>query len=98
MDIREEDQARFIIKYAIQLLVENAQKHNIISKDVPLHIRISSDGERVTVANNLNLRLTQPESTGVGLKHIRQNYRERSGKDILIRETDSEYIVELPLL
>lgn len=98
MDIREEDQARFIIKYAIQLLVENAQKHNIISKDVPLHIRISSDGERVTVANNLNLRLTQPESTGVGLKHIRQNYRERSGKDILIRETDTEYIVELPLL
>jgi hypothetical protein len=98
MDIREEDQARFIIKYAIQLLVENAQKHNIISKDIPLHIRISSDGERVTVANNLNLRLTQPESTGVGLKHIRQNYRERSGKDILIRETDTEYIVELPLL
>ena len=97
-DIREEDQARFIIKYAIQLLVENAQKHNIISVDIPLRIHISSDGTKVVVANNRNPRLTPPESTGVGLRHIRQNYRERSGKDILIRETDDEYIVELPLL
>ena len=63
-----------------------------------MRIRISSDGTKVVVANNRNPLLTPPESTGVGLRHIRQNYRERSGKDILIRETDDEYIVELPLL
>ena len=96
--VREEDRPCFIIKYAIQLLVENAQKHNIISPEEPLRIHISSDGTRVVVTNNRNPRLTPPESTGVGLKHIRQNYRERSGKDILIRETEAEYRVELPLL
>ena len=96
--LREEDLSRYIIKYSVQLLVENAQKHNIISPEEPLHIRISSDGEHVCVANNYNPRLTPPESTGVGLKHIRQNYRDRCGKDILIRRTETEYLVELPLL
>lgn len=98
MTVREEDMSRYIIKYSVQMLVENAQKHNIISPAVPLRIRITSDGERITVANNLNPKLTPPESTGVGLKYIRRNYRDRSGKDIRIRETGTDYIVELPLL
>ncbi len=97
-DLQEEDLNRYIVKYSLQMLIENAQKHNSITPAEPLRLRISSDGVFVSVRNNRIPKLTPPESTGLGLKYISQAYRERSGKDIRIRETDHEYQVELPLL
>ena len=97
-DLREEDLSRYIVKYAVQLLVENAQKHNAISPARPLRIRIVSDGNCVTVTNNLIPKLTPSESTGLGLKYIRQNFLDRSGKQIRILQTEDRYQVELPLL
>ena len=97
-DLPDAALSRYIIKYSVQMLVENAQKHNVISPDKPLHLRIASDGKTFTVSNNRNPKLSPPDSTGVGLKYIRQNYLDRCGKDIRIEETDDRYLVELPFL
>ena len=97
-DLPDAALSRYIIKYSVQMLVENAQKHNAISAGKPLHLRIASDGTTFTVANSRNPKLSPPDSTGVGLKYIRQNYLDRCGKDIRIQETDDQYLVELPFL
>ena len=97
-DLPDAALSRYIIKYSVQMLVENAQKHNVISPDKPLHLRIASDGTTFTVANNRNPKISSPDSTGVGLKYIRQNYLDRCGKDIRIQETEDQYLVELPFI
>lgn len=97
-DIPEPDLSRYVVPCSVQLLIENATKHNAVSADKPLHVRIHSDSTSVTVCNNLIPRLTQPASSGLGLKYIRQQYLDRGGRTILIRQTGTEYLVQLPLL
>lgn len=95
---REEDKDRFVVTYSVQMLIENAIKHNAVSADRPLMIRISSDGNTVTVTNNLIPKLTTPASTGIGLKYISRNYLDRCGHEISVNRTGTDYTVSLPLL
>lgn len=97
-DIRDEDLGRHVVPCSVQLLIENATKHNSIQPGAPLCVRISSDGEYVTVSNNLNPRLTPSQSTGMGLSYIKRQYGGRSGKEVAIHKTGTNYTVKLPLL
>lgn len=97
-DIREEDMARFVIPCSVQLLIENATKHNAVSPERPLNVSVTSDGSSITVTNNLIPRVTKSQSSGLGLNYIREQYKERSGKGIVIEQTDESYTVKLPLL
>lgn len=97
-DIRDEDRNRYIVKYSVQMLLENANKHNSVSASDPLKVTIRTDGSKIIVTNNKIPKITEPESTGLGLKYIRQNYLDRGGKDIVIEDTDEYYRVSLPLL
>lgn len=98
VDVPEADLSRHVVPCSVQLLIENATKHNAVTLEKPLSIRIQSDGESLTVTNNLIPRVTKPASSGLGLKYIRQQYLDRGGRTIDVRETDSEYLVQLPLL
>ena len=98
IDVPEENQARFVLPCSIQLLIENATKHNTVSVDKPLIIRVESDGRQVKVSNNIIPKITTAPSTGLGQKYIRQQYMDLSGKSILIERTEEEYSVTLPLL
>ncbi len=97
-DIPEEDMARFVIPCSVQLLIENATKHNAVSPERPLNVSITSDGDSITVTNNLIPRVTRSQSSGLGLNYIREQYKERSGKTIVIEKTDDSYTVKLPML
>lgn len=90
--------SRYVLKYSVQMLVENAYKHNSISEEDPLKIVILADGDRVTVSNNRHPKFSDTASTGLGLKYIRQNYLANGGKDIVITDTADVYSVSLPLL
>ena len=98
IDIKEEDMARFVPPCSIQLLIENATKHNAVSMEKPLMIKVESDGNNVKVSNNIIPKVTKSPSTGLGQKYIRQLYVDLSGKNIEIEQTDIEYCVTLPLL
>ena len=98
VSIPEEDLRRFVIPCSVQLLVENATKHNAVSPDKPLVVTISSDGETLTVTNNIIPRLTPSQSSGLGLNYIREQYKARSDRGIEIAAREDEYIVKLPLL
>lgn len=98
ISIPEEDLAKAVIPCSVQLLVENATKHNAVSPDNPLKVDIFSDGETLTVTNNLIPRVSPSQSSGLGLNYIREQYNERSPKSVGIIRTDQNYTVKLPLL
>lgn len=89
---------RSVIPCCVQLLIENATKHNAVLPDDPLKIEIKSDGDYVTVTNNRHPKVSHGSSTGLGLKYIRQQYKDLSGKDIDIIESENEFCVKLPMI
>ena len=98
VDVEEHFKARNVVPCSIQLLVENAIKHNSINVNNPLIINIIANDGYVEVSNNIIKKYTKPNSIGVGQKYIRQQYFDLSGKNIEITATDSNYIVKLPLI
>lgn len=97
-DIREEDLRCSVVPCSIQLLVENAIKHNVVGGDRPLEITISSDGVSVTVSNVLIPKMTAVQSTGVGQKYLNEEYLRRTGRPVVAYGTGHEYVISLPLL
>lgn len=85
---------------SLQLLVENAVKHNIISKQQPVQVVISSTPQGyLTVRNNLRKKTkSTAESTGIGLANIREKYRLLNRHDMTVEETTDQFKVIIPLL
>lgn len=98
-DLADEALMRSIVPCSVQLLIENAIKHNAVDAASPLVIRITATAESVTVANDLRPKLpASASSTHVGLNYIRQQYLDLAGRPIVIEQTETLYRVTLPLL
>jgi LytS/YehU family sensor histidine kinase len=87
-----------ILPVSLQILIENAIKHNIATRENPLKISICFEGQYIVVKNNLQVKATQLKSTGIGLKNLAERVRLISGKDLIIEEDDNSFIVKIPLL
>lgn len=83
---------------ALQVVLENAFKHNRASETAPLRIRIRTEDSHIVVANNLQPRLQMSESPGVGLENLKKRYAFVSSEKPRFVISDSEYIATLPLL
>ncbi len=97
IDLEEESTKWAIIPMSIQLLVENAIKHNVISQSKPLYIHIVAKNQQVTVSNNLQPKSSPEPSSGFGLSALSSRYRQQYQADISISQTDSHFSVSLPL-
>ena len=98
VNVPEKVMARYVLPCSIQLLIENATKHNAVTAETPLMLKIEVDGDLVRVSNNIVPKVTRIESTGLGQKYIRQQYMDLSGKTIEIKNDNNIYSVTLPLL
>jgi len=87
-----------IIPVSLQILVENAIKHNAATRESPLVIKTTLVDNCVIVRNNLQRMATQQESTKIGLKNLSERVRLTSGEKLIIEETADEFIVKLPLI
>lgn len=96
--IRRECEPReaLVVPSAIQLVVENAIKHNVCSEQTPLVIEAVIMADCVEITNILNPR-TSVDSYGVGLKNISQQYRLHN-KDISYCSRDDRFVVRLPFI
>lgn len=87
-----------VITLALQMLIENAIKHNIISEQRPLNIEIGVFNEKVFVRNNLQRKAVMNDSNGVGLNNIAHRYSILVGEQVEITDDGKEFMVSLPLL
>ena len=91
-------QKQQVIPCGLQILVENATKHNIVNSDNPLYIKIYVNNTHIIVQNNIQPRLTYNESTGIGLSNIQKQYKDIANKKINIKRSKNKFLVKLPLL
>ncbi len=82
----------------LQLLIENAVKHNALSLQKPLSISILAENNYLAVKNNLRSKKEEPSSSHLGLSNISNRYLLLKGKDIIIKKTEEEFIVLLPIM
>lgn len=87
-----------IVPLSIQMLFENAVKHNIISNDKKLKIQIGMNGYCIFVENNLQVKDSLLSSNGIGLENIHSRYLLSTNKDIQIIKTSEKFRVELPII
>ena len=98
VSVPEELKSRYVIPCALQLLIENATKHNAVTASNPLTIKIMAEGEKVTVCNALIPKVSKSPSTGLGLKYMKQQYLDISGKTVDIEKSEERFCVTIPLL
>ncbi len=88
----------FLPPVSLQILLENAVKHNIVSASQPLTVSITADEGGLTVSNTLQERKTRVHSTGKGLYNLEQRYRFISREEIRIFRSNGKFTVVMPLL
>ncbi|MEN0005481.1 MAG: histidine kinase [Bacteroidota bacterium] len=84
--------------FSIQLLVENALKHNIVSEAQPLHIDIVAHAEELSVTNNLQPRPHKADSTKIGWKNLCERYALLTDKTPYVEANEQQYKAVIPLL
>jgi len=99
IDVDEQYLDLYLPSMSLQLLVENAIKHNMILPESPLRISIaSSDNLSLTVENNFQPKKILAEGTGTGLKNIVERYKLIAGRTIDILNDGAKFTVNIPLL
>ncbi|MDX5583758.1 MAG: 2TM domain-containing protein [Aureibaculum sp.] len=87
-----------VVPLSLQLLLENAVKHNIVNSSNPLHIKIYENQGNLVVENRLQPKEVLKKSSGVGLANIKQRYSLLSNKAVNINKTASHFSVAIPML
>ena len=98
IDIPADKLNRRVVPCSVQLLIENATKHNAVSADKPLKIMVRCEDDCVVVSNTLNPKISSGPSTGLGLKYLREQYQDVAGKTPVVRMGENEYTVVIPLI
>lgn len=83
---------------SLQMLIENAIKHNVASKKQPLKIVLEKQEDYVVVSNSLQKKETEAESTKIGLSNIVNRYKLLSDLPVIVERTQSHFIVKIPVL
>lgn len=87
-----------VVTLSLQMVIENAIKHNVISRERPLTISIRADAEQVEVRNNLQKKNAAADSNGIGLSNIITRYALLTEREVRITEDEYAFTVQLPLL
>lgn len=100
LDISVDDTSKFkIIPVSLQILVENALKHNSASEENPLDISIYKEGEAyIVVSNPIRKRTTMTGSHGTGLVNLKERVKQITGKEMIVQTDNNQFTVKLPII
>ena len=87
-----------VVPLALQLLLENTIKHNVVSEQKQLNIKIYIENDYLIIENNLQKKEVLQTRKGVGLQNIIDRYALISKKKIIVSETEQSFVVKLPIL
>jgi two-component system LytT family sensor kinase len=96
--VTDENLQQRVVPLSLQILMENAIKHNIVSAAKPLRIDVYAGGEQLVVSNTLQKKNQLVESTGIGLDNIRNRYRLLSDRKVEVEEGPDSFTVRIPLI
>ena len=98
INIADELYDSLIAPMTIQMLIENAVKHNIVSKKKRLTIKINKLGDYMVISNNLQKKQVKEYSSELGLKNIKSRYAFVSDREVVVEETNEFFMVKIPLI
>jgi len=98
IELAEEKKDGYVAPMILQMLIENAIKHNIVSDRKPLSIDIYSVNGDIVVNNRLQKKLSSGYSSKIGLSNIRNHYDIITNKKVRIEETSTDFTVRVPIL
>jgi two-component system, LytTR family, sensor kinase len=98
INVPKEKLNRRIVPLSLQILMENAIKHNIVSADKPLKIDVFAENGKLVVSNNLQKKNQLSESTGIGLNNIRNRCKLLGNGKMEVTENESSFTVSIPLI
>jgi two-component sensor histidine kinase len=87
-----------VIPVSLQVLVENALKHNACSKDKPLKIKITRNSDYVIVSNNIQRKSIPENSTKIGLQNLMERVKLATNKELIQNEENNEFIIQIPII
>ncbi|MDX1316728.1 MAG: 2TM domain-containing protein, partial [Xanthomarina gelatinilytica] len=87
-----------VVPLSLQLLLENAVKHNMVTEKKPLHIKIFEKDGLLIVENNLQIKQIVKKSSGVGLNNIMQRYQLLTKRKVIINQQADSFAVAIPML
>ena len=91
-------ESRQLPVFTLQILAENATKHNVLSQKKPLKITIDYENEFIHFKNNLNPMIKQPDSTGIGLTNLSERFQMLTGKDLKVDKRMDDFTVSIPII
>ena len=98
VDVNPQHLSYLMPPIALQVLVENAVKYNVISQSKHLEIRICSENETLVVSNNIQEKKSREPSTGLGLDNLARRCSYLSGKELVVKRTEDHFTVTIPLI
>ncbi|GGG58630.1 histidine kinase [Bizionia arctica] len=87
-----------VVPLSLQLLLENAVKHNMVTEKKPLHIKVYEKDGLLVVENNLQIKQIVKKSSGVGLNNITQRYQLLTKRKVIINQQAESFAVAIPML
>jgi len=87
-----------VVPLSLQLLLENTVKHNVVSEQKPLHIRIFIDGDYLAIQNDFQKKEVLQDRQGVGLQNIVNRYGIVTNRKVLIEQNEKNFTVKIPIL
>ena len=87
-----------VVPLSLQLLLENTVKHNVVSEQKPLHIRIFIEGDYLVIQNDFQKKEVLQERKGVGLQNIINRYGIITNRKVLIEQDEKTFTVKIPVL
>lgn len=88
----------YIVPVALQMLIENAVKHNQVTKDTPLKVNIVLKDGFVVVFNKVQPKIAMPDSIGIGLENLKKQYALNTERQILVKQDETTFSVHLPII
>jgi sensor histidine kinase YesM len=98
IDVPDEKMNKRIVPLSLQIVMENAIKHNIVSSDKPLKVHVYAENGNLLVRNNLQKKYQAIESTGIGLENIRNRCKILGNEEVKVTVSQTSFTVSIPLI